>query len=363
MKTDFISIQEAVGLANNSHISQVFVELDWSNFPLNPLGICRQFFDLPLNGRLIAIGDELNVSHWKGVSSQWSSWAESSNCQIRLDRKLVLTLLSETFGQKETDINFSCHSMSDVEKEIVETFVQDLIEKLNPQLQTLPENESNLSLKGRMAHFIWVIESNKSIGKIAISIPIERVPTNDAKLEAYPVRSEESCAEVTLKTKLLVGSSKLTLTDLLNLEINDFLLLEESDKNYFRIVGIEGLDYAIPVVIGAQKKKSKFHRINLSEADLENMETSNKSLSNDMLSSFPIDVKAEFRDVKITLKDLFALQSGWVLPIDQIVDNELFLTSQGKTIAKGELVVTGDKFGILVKEVFLKDKEELPSDE
>jgi len=83
----------------------------------------------------------------------------------------------------------------------------------------------------------------------------------------------------------------------------------------------------------------------------------NQVLNNDVLSDFPVEVKVEFREVKMTLKDLFALQSGWVLPIDQVTDNQLFLTSQGKTIAKGELVVAGNKFGILIKEVLLNTNQ------
>ncbi len=323
--------------------SNLLFETAWTSLPINPLAILENLLDLQLNGRLISIGEELDLSAWKGVASQWDLWPDSPNCQIRFDRKLVLHILTQALGEQNSDSHFSCHSMTEVEKEIVENLIQELIDHFTQNLQSLPEERRS----SKIVHLTWGIQTQSDIGKLCLSLPLSRIPPQYIE----NIRNEESCAEATIKINLQVGRSRMTLADLAAIEREDFILLEESDKNSFKILGMEGLDYAVPVVIGSQQKSPKLHKINLATHELESMNS--KPLSNDVLSSFPVEVKAEFRDVKVTLKDLFALQSGWVLPIDQVIDNELYLTSQGKTIAKGELVVAGDKFGILVKEVYL----------
>jgi flagellar motor switch/type III secretory pathway protein FliN len=346
------SIYQALGTHQSIALTDLFAELDWGRLPIDPIKVCREFLALPLKGNLIAISEELDLTGWKGVASEWELWPRSTNCQIRLDRKFVLNVLSETLGGKPDDTHFSCRNMSGTEKEIIENLTQEIIEMVNNAYQNERLNEQNEYAAGRLAHLVWTVAGKNGLGKIAISLPIERILSNNELIEKIAVRNEEDCTDVTIRLSLLVGSSKMTLSDLANLETEDFVLLENSDRNCFQILGMEGLDYAIPVIAGSQPKNAKWHKINLSDAQDEPM---NKAFSNDMLSNFPVEVKAEFRDVKVTLKDLFALQSGWVLPIDQVAENELFLTSQGKTIAKGELVVTGDKFGILVKEVYLNN--------
>ncbi len=337
------SVFEEIGLNPPSKLANLIFQLAWNNLPLNPLEIAQNFFTVPIEGRLIAAGEELNLAQWKGLASQWDLWEQSQNCQIRLDRKLVLYLLSESLGEKPSDESFSCHSMTELEQDVLENFIEEIIENININLQDLEPNGELLKYKNKLVHLIWVIKTKNSFGKLAISLPIERL----SKMQTQIMRSEEDCHEITLKINLQVGFSKMTLADLAQMEAEDFILLERSDKNCLRI----GEDYAIPVFI----EEGQIPQINLPpQQEIYNM---NQGLNSDMLSNFPIEVKAEFRNVKITLKDLFALQSGWVLPIEQVTENELFLTSQDKTIARGELVISGDKFGILIKEVFLNQSQ------
>lgn len=349
VSTKPLSTFQSFGLAKSAGALKpnLFIESAWTNLPINPLEVLQNLLDLELKGRLIAAGEELDLSAWKGLASQWDLWPDAPNCQIRLDRKLVLHLLSQSLGEKANDSHFSCHSMTELEKEIVENLIQELIEHCTNNLRDFEEERRS----NKIIHLIWGIETTGDIGKLCLSLPISHIPP----VFVEEVRNEESCAEATIKINLQVGNSKMTIADLAAIEREDFIFLEDSDKSFFKILGMEGLDYAIPVVIGSQQKSPKLHKINLTTHELESMNS--KPLSNDVLSNFPVEVKAEFRDVKVTLKDLFALQSGWVLPIDQVIDNELYLTSQGKTIAKGELVVAGDKFGILVKEVYLGNEE------
>jgi len=357
-KINSTNVFEALGLGISDKLKSLLSELDWAQMPIDPLKVCREFCNVGFEGRIMAIGEELDLAFWKGIASQWNIWPDSPDCQIRLDRKMVLHLLSSSLGQQVGDNNFSCNSMIELEREIVENLTQELIDHFTTHLQAETVNDRHANWMGKMVHIVWAVNADNEIAKIAFSLPIERVPTHFGIVESHPVREEDSCSEVTIRCNLLVGTSTMTLAELVKLETNDFLLLENSDRNCFNLVGHDGLTYALPVVIGARKNDSKWHKINLSDNKIQEVRNMSQVLNSDVLSDFPVEVKVEFREVKMTLKDLFALQSGWVLPIDQVTDNELFLTSQGKTIAKGELVVAGNKFGILIKEVLLSANQQ-----
>ncbi|MDJ0626391.1 MAG: FliM/FliN family flagellar motor switch protein [Candidatus Caenarcaniphilales bacterium] len=347
----------------NNELNNLLNSLDWENLNLNPISVLRQFFELSLKGKFVGVFQELDSHHWKGLATKWSVWEDSKECQLRIDKNLALLLLSKSLGSKGEDHHFSCKSMTNLETEVLEGAIQELVEHITTNVENLEIEESSSDFKGELAHMVWAIDGERSISKIAISLPIERVPQNSSYVQREAIRTENDCSQATIKLSLHVGSSQMTLADLAKLEKEDFIFLEESDKNCLKILGMDELDpdfsYSIPIVIGPRKIDSKWHKIKLEDSNIQEIKKDmNQALSSDVLRDFPVDVKAEFKDVKMTLKDLFALQSGWVLPIEQIADNELLLTSQGKTIARGELVVTGNKFGVLIKEVLLNESNE-----
>ncbi|MFN5538495.1 MAG: FliM/FliN family flagellar motor switch protein [Candidatus Melainabacteria bacterium] len=383
------SVVNALGIKTSSNFGNMVMELSWTDLNLDPGAICREFFGVPVSCKLIAIADELDLSVWHGVSSHWSLWTEETDCQLRMDSSLILNFLKSSLGGKDQDKNFTCPTMTSIEKEVVQEFTQELIDSLNLQLLHQGLNDRYAAWQNTLVHLIWIISfadtkdqgnspndsahqsiNNPSIGKIALSLPIRRIATNFNWLTKEPIHSIEDFEDIAIKLDLLVGKTKLTLADLAKLEAEDFILLEQSDRNFLRVLGMDLLtstqnNFQIPIGLNLNKqtsKKSKHHKklhiINLDEHSIEEIKqmSSENSDQEEVLSNFPVELRAEFRDVKVTLKEILALQSGSVLSIDRVTNGELFLTSQGKPIAKGELVVAGDKFGILIKEVFLKQE-------
>gem|GEM_PF-6089971 len=79
------------------------------------------------------------------------------------------------------------------------------------------------------------------------------------------------------------------------------------------------------------------------------------NLAIDSIEDFPVEVKAEFQNIKITVKELISLKENMVLGLDKISDSKLvLLNSENQIIGEGELVVLEDKFGFLVKKIFIK---------
>ena len=77
------------------------------------------------------------------------------------------------------------------------------------------------------------------------------------------------------------------------------------------------------------------------------------NVNDDPLSTLPLELSAEFQKVSIPLKQVLELKAGGVLPLGSVLDSELILTAQGKPVAKGELVIVGNQFGMRITDLLI----------
>lgn len=70
-----------------------------------------------------------------------------------------------------------------------------------------------------------------------------------------------------------------------------------------------------------------------------------------MIAGVKVKVEVIVGGAELSVADLFALQAGSVLPLDQLRDAPLLVRLDGQTIASGTLVVVGEHFGVRILEV------------
>ena len=81
------------------------------------------------------------------------------------------------------------------------------------------------------------------------------------------------------------------------------------------------------------------------EAGAENSRVSSADKLN-MLQSIEVQLAVEVGRAKMTIKDLLLLNEGSVIELDRMAGDPLEIIVNGASIAKGEIVMVGDKFGI-----------------
>jgi len=65
-----------------------------------------------------------------------------------------------------------------------------------------------------------------------------------------------------------------------------------------------------------------------------------------MLQSIEVQLAVEVGRAEMTIKDLLLLNEGSVIELDRMAGDPLEIIVNGASIAKGEIVMVGDKFGI-----------------
>ena len=84
-----------------------------------------------------------------------------------------------------------------------------------------------------------------------------------------------------------------------------------------------------------------------------NLEKSNSPGANNLRVLENIDVRltVEVGNTEIKIKDLLRLNEGSVVELDRLAGDALDILANGTKIAKGEVVMVGEKFGIRFTEV------------
>ena len=77
----------------------------------------------------------------------------------------------------------------------------------------------------------------------------------------------------------------------------------------------------------------------------------NMAENTNLWDSIEVDMSATFDTVKITLGDLKRIEQGLVVDLTSIYDNKVTLSVEDKPIARGELVIVNDRYGVKIDEV------------
>ena len=70
-----------------------------------------------------------------------------------------------------------------------------------------------------------------------------------------------------------------------------------------------------------------------------------------VILDIPLELSVEFGKVKIVISDLIQLGRGSIIELNKSVGDALEIYINGKLIARGEIVVVDDKFGIRVTDI------------
>lgn len=97
--------------------------------------------------------------------------------------------------------------------------------------------------------------------------------------------------------------------------------------------------------------KDKIEENNTSDASQDNGSQQNEKYDMDLILDLPLDVSVELGKVKIPVNELLQLGRGSILELTKPVGEPLDIYINNKLIAKGEVVILDDKFGIRVADI------------
>jgi flagellar motor switch/type III secretory pathway protein FliN len=260
------------------------------------------------------------------------------NTVFRLSSGFVQTFLHVYLGSSSP--KFNLFELSELEVKILNAFIDYLYKTISKNFVPYKDVPKNIQIdKGNYNLTFLVRKNGFKSSKITISIPRNAVVPKEIvkKVNFLP----ESFDKIPIYVDLRAGITKLKLSDLSELAREDIVLLEDSDVSKITVKneGFE-IDFKISPDPGL-----------IMDLDTNEHDIAGGNMSRNVWDDIQIEVSAEFKKVKMTLGELKQITKGMVIDLGDIFNNKIFMVVEDKIVAKGELVIINDKYGVKIDEV------------
>lgn len=341
----------------------------------------RQFWSLSLNIVFFGVSDQLQyflkqddfyVAELE-LAKKEQAGDESSTAVLRLSDALCEILLCNTLGSSKS--LFSLSALSTLERKLIASFSRTLFFEIKEiLLNSSLEDGVNLSNKD-LVHFFWFVgtgsvldqSKKREAGKIVLSVPWaalsvdvrESLKFQEEGVSEKRLIDDSTFFHVTEAITLHAGSAKLTLAEINLLEPDDMIVLDNSHSDQL-LLSLESSHASMTAFqirwSDAQKKWLTLH----DEKDYIDMElpaAHDKEGSNNIWDNIQVSLTATLAPVQLPLKELKEISEGLVVELADVVDNQVTLHVEGRSIATGELLIVGERFGVRVNKVLAKQEE------
>jgi flagellar motor switch protein FliN/FliY len=244
-----------------------------------------------------------------------------------------------------------------------------------------------------------------AVPKLILSIPQYCLPTQSHPSPSFQQTTGASTLTETLdflKTQGIVARSNATLSagytllstaDLKALEPDDLIVLEESNFQQlllkhptlevylpFPISGLTYWPYQLPQQPQLSSPPLSTERVYpammmMSSPQVSHNQPANasfigseqpwhslpQSAQHSLWDALKVDVHAEFAPAKIPVGHLKQMSEGLIVEVADLLKNQIQLVVNGSVLAHGQLVIVGDKFGVLLTKVVGKEEPSLPA--
>lgn len=340
---------------NSIASKELYTQYNWykNTFPPVIQNACDEFFLPGFKFEMIGISKNINSLMDKDsyfvtkirINKDYDMFFRSSEGAIAL-------ILERVLGKSNR--SFNLNKMTDLEAKIITSF-NDYMFNLTSNFLSPPPSGELRRTNFDVIHLTFIIKDIETgkCGKFIVSLPAallnpEEVVSTGDKFDYSAFKTS------TLDVKIKIGTTKFSMYDLKNLDVEDMVIFDNSNTKKMTLI-ID--DYV--------------KEINLNPnlgliTPIENENNGGENMgANNLWDSIEVEICAEFDAVKITLGELKNIEEGTVVDLTSIYDNKVTLRVEDKAIARGELVIVNDRYGVKIDEVVAQQKSagtEVPSD-
>lgn len=269
---------------------------------------------------------------------------------FRASEKAVGLILERVLGKAEG--RFSLNRLTDLEAKIITAFNDYMYNSVSKLFAPAPPTlkRSNFDV----VHLTFLVKDvDKNIaGKYIVTLP-DVLLNPDVVMSSGDKFDYADFASSTLEGTVKIGTTRLKLIDVKSIDIDDIVVFDNSNtrRMVLKLDDCErevNLNPNLGLVLPYD---------NDDEGEEEMAENTN------LWDSIEVEMNAQFDTVKITLGELKKIEEGLVVDLTSIYNNKVTLSVENKPIARGELVIVNDRYGVKIEEVVAKSGGARPQQE
>jgi len=325
--------------------NNLYTQYDWFNKTFSP--VVQQSGDdffLP-EFKLELIGISKNINTLMDKDSYFVT-------KIRIDKQhdmffrtsegAVSIILDRVLGKPGK--RFNLNKMTDLEAKVITAYNDYLYNMLAQFLSAPPPTLKRTNFD--IIHLTFIIKDieENTVAKFIISIP-EVLLKPQAVVSSGEKFHHADFPNSVIDVEIKIGSTKFSVFDMKNLEVEDIVVFENSNTNKMIL---KFKDYEKEIKLNPNL--GLILPIDNNGGNNMGGNTENTNL----WDSIEVEMNAQFDAVKITLGELKNIEEGLVVDLTSIYDNKITLSVENKAIARGELVIVNDRYGVRIEEVIAK---------
>ena len=328
---------------NSTDYKELYAQYNWfaDNYPPVVQQSSDEFFLEGLQFILIGISKNINTLMDKEAYFVTKVMIDKLHDMFfRTSEKAVGIILDRALGKPNS--RFNLNRLTDLEAKIITSFNDYMFNSLAKFLSPArPElKRSNFDV----VHLTFLIKDTNTnqVAKFIITLP-------DELLNPDVVTSQEDkfdyadFATSIIDVAIKVGTTRFKLIDVKNIDIDDIVVFDNSNTNH---MVLKFRDYEKEINLNP----------NLGLVIPVDNDGGNEEMADNtnLWDSIEVEMSAQFDTVKITLGELKNIEEGLVVDLTSIYDNKVTLSVEDKPIARGELVIVNDRYGVKIDEVIAK---------
>ncbi len=259
---------------------------------------------------------------------------------FRSSEKAIGLILERVLGKPES--RFNLNRLTDLEAKIITAFNDYMYNAVSKLLSPAPPTLKRTNFD--VVHLTFLIkDSDKgTCGKFIVTLP-DVLLSPDVITSSGDKFDYADFSSSTLEGSVKIGTTRLKLIDVKSIDIDDIVVFDNTDTRHM-VLKLE--DYEKD--INLNPNLGLVLPYDNDEGEEEMAENTN------LWDSIEVEMSAQFDTVKITLGELKKIEEGLVVDLTSIYDNKVTLSVENKPIARGELVIVNDRYGVKIDEVIAK---------
>ena len=300
-----------------------------------------EFFDKGFEFKLVSISENMNVlTKSESFFVTKVQVGPRNDIFIRISQSAISVILDKILGK--TNKRFDLSSISDLEAKIITSFNDYLYEKISGNINK--ENLTKYPEEINMSYFVRNMSSDES-ARFVISVPKQMLNPLTLAEPENPLNDrifKDALSEVNLH----VGSTMFSVNDIKHISVGDIVVFENSNSHEMTLVCDNILQK-----FNLNPNEELIIPYDYNGGD----EMDNSQNITNLWDSLQVEMSAEFDKIKISLGELKDIQEGLVVDISSVYNNKVALKVGNKIIAKGELVIINDRYGVKISNVTAED--------
>lgn len=300
-----------------------------------------EFFEKGFEFKLVSISENMNVlTKSESFFVTKVQVGPRNDIFIRISQAAISVILDKILGK--TNKKFDLSSISDLEAKIITSFNDYLYAKISDNINK--ENLTKYPDEISLSYFVRNMSSDES-AKFVISIPKQMLNPKTLAEPETPL-SDNLIKNALSEVNLHIGSTMFSFNDIKHIAVGDIVLFENSKSTEMTLV--------------CDNILQKFNlnpnpELIIPYDDNGGDEMDNNISINNLWDSLQVEMSAEFDKIRISLGELKDIQEGLVVDISSVYNNKVSLKVGDKIIAKGELVIINDRYGVKISNVTAED--------